>query len=245
MLREIQKLTSLKIMNENFKTISYSIAFLSEIAGNKEVKFFTDQEGNLFKDLASVFTLQLLLDAYDKDAGIEVTENLNSLFPVREFKTNNGLRFIFEQPLKLSIKYQHDEGNKENPDEYVRKLAELIALKSGKKSKIGFVGVNYEIFYPINEPERIIVNNLISQVEKDDTMESGLVKVVYRVDAYTKLNLSVTSATTNEQKGLYLSTNFHSEIRGDNKISDVLERNDIRQLIDEKITKLIRLSDDK
>ena len=244
MLPEIQKPISLKIMNENFKTISYSIAFLSDMypTEQNQVVSFSDQAGNIFKDIASVFALQLVLEAYGKDSESEVVENTKALFPMREFETKDGsLKFVFEQPFRLTIQYNADKGKKENPDEYVKGLADLIAVKSGKKSKIGFVGVNYEIFYPINEPEKIIINDLINQIDPDDKMEGGLVKIVYGIDPYTKLNLTITSAIHKEQKGLYFNTNFHSEIKGDNKISDVLARNDLKEIIDAKIANLIRV----
>ena len=235
-------------MNENFKTTSYSIAFLSDMyptEQNQVVSFsFSDQTGNIFKDIASVFALQLVLEAYDKDLESEISENTKAPFPMREFETKDGsLKFVFEQPFKLTIQYNADKGKKENPDKYVKGLADLIAVKSGKKSKIGFVGVNYEIFYPINEPEKIITNDLIKQKndESDNQMEGGLVKIVYKIDAYTKLNLTITSAIHKEQKGLYFNTNFHSEIKGCNKISDFLARDDLRKIIDAKIANLIRV----
>ena len=224
-------------MNENFKTTSYSIAFLSDMyptEQNQVVSFsFSDQTGNIFKDIASVFALQLVLEAYDKDLESEISENTK----------DGSLKFVFEQPFKLTIQYNADKGKKENPDKYVKGLADLIAVKSGKKSKIGFVGVNYEIFYPINEPEKIITNDLIKQKndESDNQMEGGLVKIVYKIDAYTKLNLTITSAIHKEQKGLYFNTNFHSEIKGGNKISDFLARDDLRKIIDAKIANLIRV----
>ncbi len=245
MLREIQKLTSLKIMNENFKTISYSITFLSDMYPTEEnqVISFSDQVGNIFKDIASVFALQLVLESYDKHSESEIIENTKSLFTVREFETKDGsLKFVFEQPFKLTIQYNADKGKKENPDEYVKGLASLIAVKSGKKSKIGSLGINYEVFYPMKDPEKIIINNLISQVDKDEDLESGLVKLVYKIDLFTKLNLTITSAKHKEEKGLYLNTNFHSEIKGDNKISNVLSREDLREILNTKIAKLIKIS---
>ena len=231
-------------MNEHFKTISYSITFLSDLYPKEQnqVVSFSDQAGNIFKDIASVFALQLVLEAYDKELKTEIVENTKALFPVREFETKDGsLKFVFEQPFKLTIQYNSEKGSKENPDEYTKGLADLIAVKSGKKSKIGAVGVNYEVFYPMNNPEKIITVNLISQIEKDDEIEGGLVKLVYKIDPYTKLNLTITSAILKEQKGLYLSINFHSEIKGANKISDVLAKNDLKEIVDAKIAKLIRI----
>lgn len=230
-----------KIMNENLETISYSITFLSNLyPKNKgEIVTVTDQH-NLFKDIANTFTLQLLLESYDKESQIEVTENTKDSFPNKEFAGSNGLKFTFEQPFKLTISYSKIKGNIDNPDKYIKELSNIIAIKAGK-SKIGAVGVNYEIFYPDNEPENIIITNLVNQLEKDDSIEKGLVKLVYKIDQYTNLNLSITSATYEDKNGLYFSINFHSDIKGSNKVSEILNREDLIEIASSKINKLIKL----
>lgn len=244
MINEINKFNRnfLEIMKEDFKTISYSIAFLSDSFPKENVGTINlTEKDNIFKDIASVFALQLALEAYDKDNKLEIIENTKILFPEKEFETQDGaLKIRFEQPFKLIIKYDTSKGNKEDPEAYIKGLANLIAVKSGKKSKIGSVGVNYEIFKAMNEPEKLIRDNLIIGTKDDELVEGALVKLVYKIDEFTKLNLSITSAINKEKKGLYLNTNFHSEIKSANKISDIFERSDFKKILDEKIAKLIR-----
>jgi len=243
MIKENKQLNLIKkIMNENLETISYSITFLSNLfPKNKgEVVTVTDQH-NLFKDIANTFTLQLLLESYDKEKEVKVSEeNTKSTFTNKEFTVNNGLKFTFEQPFKLTISYSKKKGNIDNPDKYIKELSNIIAVKAGK-SKIGAVRVNYEIFYPDNEPENIIITNLINQLERDDTIKGGLVKLIYKIDQYTDLNLSITSATYEKNNGLYFSINFHSDIKGSNKVSEILNREDLIEIASSKIDKLIKL----
>lgn len=62
-----------------------------------------------------------------------------------EFKSSNGLRFIFERPLKLSIIYDSNIGDEKNPEQYVKDIANDI-IKECDETKIGSVGIDYEFF---------------------------------------------------------------------------------------------------
>lgn len=103
------------------------------------------------------------------------------------------------------------------------------------------MGVNYELFYPDDEPDKIIITNLVKQVEKDNSIKGGLVKLIYKIDEYTNLNLSMTSATYENNNGLYFNINFHTDIKGSNEVSKILNRNDLIEIAKNKINNLIKL----
>lgn len=69
-------------MNENLEIITYSITFVPHLfpKNNDEMVMATDQD-NPFKDIANTFTLQLLLENYDKKDQIKITETTKNLFP--------------------------------------------------------------------------------------------------------------------------------------------------------------------
>ena len=231
-----------KIMSNNLETICYSIVFLSDLMKQENVK-----DGNVInyepKDLIFDEIGSGLLKLLFKSCGIEEVEiEKKENFGIKEFDCNNGFKFTYESPHKLTIYYTKTKGNIDDPDKFIKKLANELIVTLGKKRKVYKIGVNYEIFFSTENPENRITNELLNQYIKNDDLENGYIKLSYKVDQLTKMYLVVTTAKHNDQEGVYFKVNFDNEKKETRKISDILsDKNDLLQNSVEKIQKLLNL----
>lgn len=237
-----------KIMNNNLETISYNIVFLSDLISEENIKkgdVIEDKPNDLIFDSINDSWLKMLLKICGTDAEVNNVTKDNSI-GIKEFETDNGFKFVYEIPHKLSIYYTKSKGNLEKPDEYIKTLSNELIKMLGKKIRIGKVGVNYELFFNSNNPEQQIKSKLIRQYDEDSDLENGYLKLSYNINAFTKLYIVVTTAKHNDKKGIYFKINFDCKKTGNNSISDILSLdNRLLEKSIEKIEKLINLEDVK
>jgi hypothetical protein len=238
-----------QIMNTNLKTISYNITFLSDLLPEDNVtkgEVIEYKPNDLIFDAISESWLKMLLKICGNDVDVEDTTQARSLGK-KEFKTDNGFKFVYEIPHKLTIFYNKSKGNIEKPDEYIKNLSNELIKMLGKKTRICKIGVNYEVFFPTEKPEEKIKNKLINQYKKDDELENGYLKLSYKINLYTKLYLVITTAKHTEKEGLYFKINFDCTKKdGTNNISDILSiENRLLEKSIEKIEKLLDLENVK
>jgi len=248
MLQEIQKYNILKIMNENLETIAYSIVFLSNIVEISESKVDIDitftEKDEIFGSINDSL-LSTVLELYEKTP-IDVSDiGKSNDIMVKKFKSSNGLEFVYERPYKLTIKYAKNKGTiATNPNDYLSGFANLLLLKLKAKSKVQKIGMNYEIFFPLESPENKIKNKLIRQGIPDDSLENGFIKLSYKIDIYTKMYLGITTAKHEGKEGLYFNVNFDCIKKGDNDISSILSTPNFLGIAGDKIDKLLNLTDE-
>jgi hypothetical protein len=238
-----------EIMNKNLETISYSIVFVSDIVPQEGLKGgdiieFKPQH-DIFKGIDDSW-LGLLFRTCGENSVEIFDETKDQTIGIREFRASNGFKFVYEMPYKLTIQYTKSKGDIDDPENYIKNLASELILALKKKTKIHKVGINYEIFFPLNSPQEKIKNEVINQYIKDSDLESGFLKLNYKANPYTKLYLSLTTAKHDNKEGLYFQANFDCTKKGDNQVSDILSKdNKWLKLAAEKIEKLLNLSDDK
>ena len=235
-------------MNENLETIAYSIVFLSNIipiSDSKEEVDITFTEKDEIFGAINDSLLSTVLELYEK-VPVDVSDigKPNDLM-VKKFKSANGLEFTYERPYKLTIKYAKNKGTiSTNPNDYLTEFADLLLLKLKAKSKVQKIGMNYEIFFPLESPENKIKNDLIRQGIPDDSLENGFIRLSYKIDAYTKMYLGVTTAKHENKSGLYFNINFDCVKKGDNAISSILSTPNFLGIAGDKIGKLLNLPDE-
>lgn len=218
-----------EIMNTNLETIQYSVVFVSDI----------------FKEIGAGLLKLLFKVCGENEVEIsDETPEPKDQSMIKEFKTNNGFKFTYEMPYKLTIQYTKSKGTLTDPENYIKNLANELIVTLGKKTKIQKIGINYEIFFPLNSPQEKIKNEVMRIA--DDDLENGFLKLSYKniTNPYTKLYLSLTTAKHDNKEGLYFQANFDCTKKGENQVADILSKDNLwLKLASEKIEKLLNLSD--
>lgn len=238
-----------EIMNTNLETIQYSVVFVSDIFPTEGLKggeiIQINPQDDIFKEIGAGL-LKLLFKACGENE-VEISDETpepKDQSMIKEFKTNNGFKFTYEMPYKLTIQYTKSKGTLTDPENYIKNLANELIVTLGKKTKIQKIGINYEIFFPLNSPQEKIKNEVIKQHITDNDLESGFLKLSYKTNAYTKLYLSLTTAKHDNKEGLYFQANFDCTKKGENQVADILSKDNLwLKLAAEKIEKLLNLSD--
>jgi hypothetical protein len=225
---------------EDLKIVSCSVVFLANNAPSESESgelSYTPKD-DIFMGLMNPITLRLILQNCCKGENIEIKNirDISSFIP--EFESNNGLKFIFERPLKFSIIYDANIGKEKDPEQYVKDIANEMIKESGKK-KVGSVGINYDFFGKCDNPSERLKKNFLCNTLEDETVEKTAIVVSYRKDAYTKLNLSIADGSTKDEKGLLYRINFDCKIKGENNIDSILKENNFKKFAGNKIKSLM------
>jgi hypothetical protein len=122
-------------------------------------------------------------------------------------------------PPKFTIKHNTSDKKVLKINDIANKIVEV-----GNLSEIvDGIGLNYELFYN-NEDSKI---DLKGQICKDD-ISSQFEKAYFRLEKHigsTKLVLTLSDATIEGKKAVYILANFHNEISTTNTLEKILKEN--------------------
>lgn len=230
-----------EILNmENLTTVSCSVVFVANNTPSQSEngEFTYTPKDDIFIGLMNPITLRLILQNKNGDKSIEVKSIRDILSVVPEFESNNGLKFIFERPLKFSIIYDANIGKEKNPEQYVKDIADVMIKEVGKM-KVSSVGINFDFFGNCNNPSDRLKENFLCNTKDDDTIEKTAIVVAYKKDTYTKLNLSIADGSTKDKSGLLYRINFDCKVKGENNIDSILKENNFKKFAESKIKSLM------
>ena len=216
MLPDFQNNKKFFLDMSGLKVMSHSVVLVDKIYSNLKLnpnQTAQIQVQNPFANLANLLALKGVF----KKPTVELP--LGNQFH-KEFESGNFTAIWDFFPPRFEIKDKNPDVKNLNA---VREISSDIVTFSEVEKDVGAVGINYEMFLEAEET----VLDLKLFLLKDDVakgFDSLSATPVFKVDEKTTLNLTIASATDDNNKdGIFFGVNFHTVIDGSRKISDILQ----------------------
>lgn len=207
---------------KEYNVISQSVALLDNVYSNLKLEQnqqITVQVQNPFEQIvSSSLALKGIFSNIIKN--FNVIEKQNSNLMHKEFLITNGNNYniIYDFfPPRIELKCE----TKMTANQVIPIIQKIIDFAS-IESKIGQIGINYEIF--IKEDSFTIKDLLLKdKISKEFTGLSAT--PVFQIDENTVLNLTLAGAVnTEDEKGIYIQANFHNIVTNNNTINQIFNK---------------------